>query len=318
MRAALADNPNEVQSAQAVALVHDQQYQAYVALVVGVLCISCSALFVRLSGVPGPASALYRFLITALVLIPWWLGSGKLRPTGRQLWFSLASGLFLAMDLLLWNSSIMLTSASTATILGNNAPIWVGIGAWLIFGERLTVRYWLGLTAALAGMVLVIGVGGWQAARHGSGDLLAVGAGFFYGAYMLTTQKARSLVDTLTFMTISVLAGAVALLVFNLSFGVRLSGYSYHSWCYLVALALVSHLGGWLAVNYALGYLKASVVSVSLLSQVVVTVLVAMPLLGEQLTSRQWCGGGLVLAGVYLVISRKAKRVCAVEKSQDV
>ena len=286
---------------------------AYVVLAVGVLCLSGSALFVKLAGVPGPVSAFYRFLISALVLIPWWLRSGSDRPTGSRLRFTLAGGLFLALDLFLWNTSIMLTSASTATLLGNNAPIWVGLGAWLVFKERLSGRYWFGLAVALAGMVFVVGVEEWKSAAHGRGDLLAVAAGFFYGTYLLTTQRARSDIDTLTFMSFSVAAGAVFLLVLNLALGLPLTGYSPRSWAYLLALALVSHLGGWLAVNYALGHLKASMVSVSLLAQVVITVILAFPLLGEVLSVRQITGGGLVLAGIYLVNSRRLPRDCGLK-----
>jgi drug/metabolite transporter (DMT)-like permease len=283
----------------------ERPVKAYLALTAGVLCISGSALFVRLAGVPGPVSAFYRFLFTGMVLVPWWFSNRMPWPVKPRLWYSVAGGLFLAMDLFLWNTSIMLTSASTATILGNNAPIWVGIGAWLIFKEKLTGRYWCGLASALLGMMLVVGVSGWKISDHGPGDLMAVAAGFFYAAYMLTTQKARTLVDTLTFMTFSVVTGAMLLLLLNLSFGYALTGYSSQSWLYLLALALVSHLGGWLGVNYALGYLKASTVSVSLLSQVVVTVLLAMPLLGERLTMLQLTGGGMVLAGIYLVTVRR-------------
>lgn len=279
---------------------------AYAALIAGVLCISGSALFVKLAGVPGPVSALYRFLFTGLVLIPWWLSSGSVRPARPQLWLTLAGGVFLALDLFLWNTSIILTTASTATLLGNNAPIWVGLGAWLLFRERLSGRYWLGLVVALAGMTLVVGALGWNVSAHGRGDFLAVAAGFFYAASLLTTQKVRSSVDTLTVMTFSVAAGAVLLLALNLFLGLPLTGFSGRSWAYLVALALVSHLGGWLAVNYALGHLKASAVSVSLLGQVVVTVVLAMPILGEQLSIRQCAGGVLVLAGIYLVNSRRA------------
>ncbi|BCS53623.1 membrane protein [Geobacter sp. SVR] len=286
-------------------MLHGGRGMAYAALIAGVLCISGSALFVKLAGVPGPVSAFYRFLITGLVLVPWWLSSGAARPSGVRLWLTLAGGIFLALDLILWNTSIMLTTASTATLLGNNAPIWVGLGAWLIFRERLSGRYWFGLLTALAGMALVVGTTGWSASGPGKGDLMAVAAGFFYGAYLLTTQKARSSIDTLTFMTFSVAAGTVLLLVLNLSLGLPLAGYGARSWAYLAALALVSHLGGWLAVNYALGHLKASAVSVSLLAQVVVTAALAAPLLGEHLTLRQLLGGGLVLAGIYLVISRR-------------
>lgn len=68
---------------------------------------------------------------------------------------------------------------------------------------------------------------------------------------------------------------------------------------------MISHLVGWLAINYALGHLKASAVSVSLLGQAVVTALLSIPILGETLGAVQTVGGLLVLSGIYLVNSRK-------------
>lgn len=281
---------------------------AYVALAAGVLCIGSSALFVKLAGVPGPVSALYRFLFISAVLIPWWLRSNSVRPAWPQLWLALAGGVFLGLDIILWNTSIMLTTASTASVLGNSAPIWVGLGAWLLFRERLSSRYWIGMVVALLGMVLVVEVGGLIISPQGKGDILAIAAGVFYAAYLLTTQKVRSSIDTLTFMTFSVTAGAVLLMVINISLGLPLTGHTSRSWGYMVILAVVSQLGGG-AVSYALGHLKASAVSVSLLGQVVVTFVLAMPILGEYLNIRQIVGAVFVLVGIYLVNTRLKRGV---------
>jgi drug/metabolite transporter (DMT)-like permease len=54
-------------------------------------------------------------------------------------------------------------------------------------------------------------------------------------------------------------------------------------------------------INYALGYLPASIVSPTLLGQPVVTAILAGPLLGEDLSAWQILGGLAVLIGVYLV-----------------
>ena len=106
-------------------------------------------------------------------------------------------------------------------------------------------------------------------------------------------------------MTFSVTAGAALLLVLNISMGLPLTGYSDRSWGYMVILAVVSQLGGG-SVSYALGHLKASAVSISLLGQVVVTFVLAMPILGEYLTIRQIAGSVFVLIGIYLVNARRA------------
>jgi drug/metabolite transporter (DMT)-like permease len=68
----------------------------------------------------------------------------------------------------------------------------------------------------------------------------------------------------------------------------------------LLGLSLVSQLGGYLALTYALGHLPATITSVSLLSQGPLTAVLAALLLGEPLTRYQIAGGVLVLLGVGL------------------
>jgi drug/metabolite transporter (DMT)-like permease len=68
----------------------------------------------------------------------------------------------------------------------------------------------------------------------------------------------------------------------------------------LLGLGLVSQLGGYLALTYALGHLPATVTSVSLLVQGPLTAILAAWLLGEPLTGALILGGALVLLGVGL------------------
>ena len=278
---------------------------AYSALACGILCIGCSALFVKFAGVPGTVSAFYRLLFAAPPLMAAWLWKRKPLPARHDLLLMAAGGALFAVDLTLWNTGLLITSAATATLLANNAPIWVGLGALFFFRERLAPRFWIGLALSLLGMACIVGSSGLGELRFNRGDLLSIGASMFYAAYLLTTQKARVANDTLTFMTVSVVVGTLLMLVLNLRLGYPLAGFSARTWWALVGLGLVSHLAGWLAINYALGHLKASAVSVSLLGQAVVTALLSIPLLGETLGVAQSAGGLLVLSGIYLVNSRK-------------
>lgn len=277
---------------------------AYGALAIGVLCIGWSAIFVKFAGIPGPASAFYRMLISGLVLIPWRLLRKGPWPSRPIVLLIMAGGTFYALDLALWQTSLLLTSAAVATLLANNAPLWVGLGALFLFREKLTRNYWLGLFISLAGMVILMGLGTWRNLRFNAGELLAISASVAYAGYMLSTQRARIHVDTLTFMAISTLTSILVLLAVNLALGTPLTGYSGKSWAALAGMGLISQLGGWLAINYALGHLRAAPVSVSLLGQAVVTTLLAMPLLGEYPATHQVIGGCFVLAGIYAVNRR--------------
>ncbi len=274
---------------------------AYAALAAGILCIGLSAIFVKFAALPGSVSAFYRVFIAALVMLPWRLTKRLALPNSDVLGLIVLGGLFFACDLWLWNTSILLTTAAKSTLLANNAPLWVGLGALLIFHEKLPPKFWLGLVIALTGMTVIVGIDALREFRFNTGDLLAITASLFYAAYLLTTQRGRASVDTLTFNAVYTTAAAVILFPVNLFGNHALTGFSSQSWLALLGLGLISQLGGWLAINYALGHLRAAHVSVSLLGQAVVTALLSIPLLGEWLTLNQIIGGILVLSGIYLV-----------------
>jgi hypothetical protein len=73
-------------------------------------------------------------------------------------------------------------------------------------------------------------------------------------------------------------------------------------WSILV-VALATRVGGYLAVNYALGYLCASIVSPALSGQPVIATILGVPSLGQPITALQNIGGIIILGGI-LVIHR--------------
>lgn len=280
---------------------------AYVALAIGIVCIGFSAIFVKIADVAGPVSAWYRTAIAAAVVVPWWFLTKRKRPKLKDIYWITVGGILFALDLALWNTSLLYTNAASATILANNAPLWVGLASYLIFREHLSFRFWLGLWVALAGMSILVGLDAWRTMDFNRGDLLAIGASVFYAAYLLTTQQVRVRVDTLTFMAISIAASSVVLLLLNLTMRNEMTGFPVRAWAALVGLGLISHLGGWLSINFALGHLRAAPVSVTLLSQAVVTALLAIPILGESLSPFQITGGVLALTGIAFANLRNGK-----------
>jgi drug/metabolite transporter (DMT)-like permease len=215
------------------------------------------------------------------------------------------AGAFFAVDLALFNTSVLSTSAANATLLGNNAPIIVGLGSWIIFRKRPGAIFWIGLGLALIGTAFIVGHDEFAHATLGSGDAMAIGASVFFASYLLTIERVRSDIDTLTLVTLAVTASSAILMLVCLALRVPLTGYSAHAWLSLIGLGLVSQVGGYLAITYALGHLPATVTSVGLLGQAPLTALLAIPLLGEPLIASQIVGGILVLAGIYVVNRRR-------------
>lgn len=286
----------------------------YIALGSGILALSLSGMFVRWAQAPGMVTSLYRMLTAALILLPVIVmgrrgrGARGKAPT-RDGWgwiaFPAAGGLFTALDHSTWSTAIATTQVANATLLNNIAPLWVALYAALVWRESLRGRFWLGLMVTLAGAVLVLSSGLLFSPQQTGGNLLALVSSLFYAAYFLVTQRGRSRLDALTYVWLVTVFAAVSLLAASLLLRLPLSGFPPLTWLVFLAAALVSQVGGYFSIAYALGHLPASVVSPTMILQPVLTALLAYIFAGETLAPMQWVGGLLAIAGITLVnISR--------------
>jgi drug/metabolite transporter (DMT)-like permease len=89
--------------------------------VLGAACISSSAILVTLARTDAVTTAFFRCALALPVLVP--LAVAEQRRLGRRSLRSRVSaviaGLFLAVDLVLWNHAIADVGAGVATVLGN-------------------------------------------------------------------------------------------------------------------------------------------------------------------------------------------------------
>ena len=283
--------------------MNNKSILAYLALGIGVLALSFSAMFVRWANAPGPVTAFYRMFFSIFILLPFFLVRIKRTPaiTSSAIWFPLMAGAFTAFDLALWTSSLSYTTAANATLLGNTAPLWVALGTWLILRQKLSVAFWRGLAITLAGAGLIMGTDFILHPRFGVGDVMAIFTGFFYGGYFLFTEKSRVHFDSVMHIWLVGVGASVALLIINIAFQYPLIGFDQNTWFIFLTTALVSQLIGYMALAYALGHLPASIVAPTMVLQPVVTALLAIPLLGEIPSIWQGIGGGIALIGIYIV-----------------
>jgi drug/metabolite transporter (DMT)-like permease len=288
----------------------ESRWRAWLALALAISGTAWSAIFVRWAGIPGAASGFYRVLIALVVLIPLRLftrGTSRIAPGAGAL--ALAGGAFFALDLALYNTAVLKTHAATAALLGNLTPIFVGLGTWLLFHRRPGGAFWTGLLLALAGCAAIVSG---DATPHAGaqpvsvmGDVLATVAALFFAGYLMTTERVRTGMDTLTFNVLAVAGSVLTLLAICVVDGEPLTGYTAKTWMALLGLGLFSQLGAYLALVYALGHLPATITSVGLLGQVPLTAALALVLLDEPLSAVKIVGGCVVLLGIY-VVNRRA------------
>lgn len=280
-----------------------QRLLPYAALLIGITSLSLSAMFVRWADAPGTITGFYRLIISTAILTPLFirqnLHSEKIQR--NYLMFPILGGMFTAFDFSLWNTSVKYTSAANATLLGNTAPLWVALFAYFFFREKLLPKFWLGLFFALAGAALVMGSDFLTHPTLGYGDLMASAAAIFYASYQLTTQRGRIHIDPFRYTWLVCVSATVFIFVINILLGNPFTGYSAQTWLIFLATAIVSQTVGYLSITYALGYLPASIVAPTLVGQPILTTVLAIPLLGEVPALIQWIGGGIALAGIYIV-----------------
>ena len=278
---------------------------AFAALFAGAIGIAFAPIFVRLSELGPIATAFYR-LALALPILWLWMEIGDRRtetnrPAGYRDFVGLAlSGLLFAGDLGLWHWSIKLTSVANSTLLVNLAPVFVALGAWLIFGERFSATFLVGLVVALAGAALLVGGSPQISPSHLLGDVLAVAAAVSYAGYILAVSRLRSRFSTAAVMAYGGGVTCAALLLAALVSGERLIASTAYGWAVLLGVALISQVGGQSLIAYALAHLPSAFSSVSLLLQPVAAAILAWVILGEALGTWQGLGGAVVLVGIVL------------------
>lgn len=288
--------------------------RAYIALGLGALCIAFAPIFVKWANASGGVIALYRIGVATIVLMPlFWYRYYDIvqRVQPHLMVISMLGGVFFAADLALWNTGLKLTSAANATLIANTTPIWVGLAAYFWLGETIGRRFLIGLVGAMSGAVLIMGDDFFRGLSLGQGDVLALGAAFFYSAYILVTKRARDRLDTLFYIWLANLGATLTLIILTLISGWPFAGYSLPTYAAMIALGLVSQVIGVSAIAWATGHLPASFVSVGLLSQPVMVAILAFILLGEGFTPLQVIGGTLVLTGIYLAATERQRRPVA-------
>ena len=279
---------------------------AFLCLLAGGCAIAFAPIFVRLSDTGPVASAFWRTGLAVPLLWFWvWKFEPSPRPSpkgegARPLPLILA-GLFFALDLGVWHWSIVWTSVANSTLLANLAPIFVTLAGWLIWKQRFTRTFLVGMLVAITGMFVLVGpnfaVGGTRLLGDALGALTAV----FYAGYFLSIKVARDAgASTARLMAWSTTITAIALLPIALLSPQPFLPAGANGWVVLLALAIVTQILGQGLIAYAFAHLPASLSSVSLLIQPVVAALAAWAIFGEAVGPTQLVGGAIVLAGIWL------------------
>jgi len=199
-----------------------------------------------------------------------------------------------------------LTSVAASVVLVATHPLFVGLLSPLILRESSPRLVPVGILVAVTGSG-VIGLGDMGGGRDPLlGDLLAlVGAACAAGHFIMGRTLRRKL-SLVTYIFVVYSVAAITLLVVVGVGRQPMGGFSPETYGWVLYLALGPQLIGHTSFNWALRYLSAAYVTVTLLSEPIGSSLLAWVLLKEPPTGLEGLGGALILAGV--AIASRAER----------
>ncbi|WP_409417697.1 DMT family transporter [Flavobacterium sp. PS2] len=276
------------------------------ALICGILCISIFPILVKLKLAPGLISAFYRMTFAIILLLPYVLLTKNFKlPKTKFVLLAALCGVLFSSDVAVWNIAIQDSSATQASLLTNLSPLWVGIGSFFFLKVRPATNFWIGTVVALFGMITLVGFSFFLELNFDQAFLLAVLSGILYSIYLLVSKNVLTEVDVLSFMTISLLTSSLYLGILCYALNEPFTGFSNTGWFVLVLQAVICQLCAWLSISYATQHMRATRVSLSLLSQAVLTSILAWLFLEEKITLQMIFGGIILLFGIRITFYDK-------------
>ncbi len=299
------------------------------AILFGILAVSTASPIIRFAQQDAPSLviAAWRLCIATLVLAPIALTRhrAEIRSLGlSKLLLLVLSGFFLALHFASWISSLEYTTVASSVVLVTTSPLWVALLSPLVLHERLRLSVRIGLLVALLGGVVVglselCGFSGgqlvcssFQSALQGRamfGNLLALIGALTSAGYLLIGRSVRGSLSLVSYTFIVYGSAAAFLLAAVALRGGRMVGYQPRTYLFFLALGLVPQLLGHSTFNWALRYLSAAYVSVTLLGEPIGSTILAYFFLAENPGMLEIIGGVLILVGIYVASTSKRTEI---------
>jgi drug/metabolite transporter (DMT)-like permease len=297
------------------------------AILLAVCAASTASLFIRYAQTYAPSLSIaaWRMTLATAVLLPYALLRHRTdiaRVSRGELGLIALSGTLLAIHFATWISSLAYTSVASSVVLVSIAPLFVAMFSPLFLHERVSLPVAAGIGLAFLGTVVIAlhdacasPAGGFAcpplsellAGRAVKGDLLALAGAVTVAGYMMIGRRVRARLALIPYITLTYGSAALVLLGMTALARQPLTGFPAAAYGWFALLALIPQLLAHSTYNWALRYLPAAFVSISLLGEPVGSTALAFVLLGETPSGLKLAGAALILAGIVIATRRQAR-----------
>ncbi|MCZ4080330.1 DMT family transporter [Rhodococcus sp. H36-A4] len=273
-------------------------------VVTGACILGMTSILYDLSGVSPATGAFFRCLYALIPLVIVVLVQRRrphVQPTpGRWVAKAVVAGVFLGIDLVLWHEAIHSIGAGLSTVLLNLQVVFVAILGYVVLRQRITRALLTSMPLLFVGVALVAGMStSLTGANPTVGASFAIIAAGAYAVYIFMMGLAtRAAGRTGLPMLVSTAATGVTAGLFGVVTGTLDISPPLAAQGWLILLALVSQVVGWLLVASASQRLPAGNIAASLVLQSASALVFGAVLLSQIPSIVQIVGAMLILAGV--------------------
>ena len=292
-------------------------------IALGIIAVSTASIFIRYAQAHASSLviAAYRLSFAVLVLAPiaWRRHKSEFRRLDRKSYqLGILSGLFLALHFATWISSLEYTTVTSSVAIVTTSPLWVAMLSPLVLREPIRRPVIIGLVIALLGGLVIalsetcsITTAGYTCTPFSQfvqgnsflGNTLALIGALAGAGYLLIGRRLRAQLSLIPYITLVYGIAAAGLIVVMFAFGESPFGYPPIAYVWFLCLALIPQLLGHSSFNWALGYLPAAFVSITLLGEPIGSSILAYFILREIPTTLELIGAILILIGIYFASS---------------
>jgi drug/metabolite transporter (DMT)-like permease len=251
---------------------------------------------------------------------------------GRNLRLGLLAGIFLAVHFATWVTSLEFTTVASSVVLVSTSPLFVALFSPIFLQEGVNPILRYALALSLLGTTIIalsdscVSIEGFQCPPVQSffagdalrGDLLALGGALSGAGYMLIGRRVREEVSLLPYITLVYSISAAILFILVAAVGHPVIGYSPSIYVLFGLLAVFPQLVGHSAINWALRFLTAALVSITLLGEPIGSSILAMIVLGETPGWLMVVGSIFILSGIVIASLRRGAETSTVEDEAQV
>lgn len=261
--------------------------------------------FVKLTSGIGSEQILFaRGVLACIFLMGVALFSGKLKELKlRYPLGTLLMGLVEGLSIYFYYRALETTTITNTTLLVYTAPIFSVILSALFLKEKVDKKTVWGIIISFFGVVIVSDPSRFSLSQeHMWGSIYALLGGFFYSAMAISsksvTEKTTALYAAFwQYLVIVVLSAWFALPIASSQITQNAPSLLYLGWA-AGGLAFLLYMKG-------ISLVKGQIIQVITMLEIVVASLSGILLLGEQLNIQTIMGGACILAGIFVVSSKK-------------